>query len=241
MNVLLRHFTAAVSRAKVLMALLAGATASIFTLAAVYNTFPGDMVVFGALRFEDESLQRFFAQFDLSPLLSVAAVLLLSVTCLVCRKWWAGIVSLFILPAQVITIAMPKALVDRPRPEGMLEGVTNSFPSGTAVTSILVLGLAIYFVGMFVGPRRLRITLQLFMGAVIVTFGVFRVLASEHWPSDLVGGYLVGGIALIGIVWMYKRLHGSWRRPSISAGRNGGLALQATNKAAWHTETEMQG
>ena len=128
---------------------------------------------------------------------------------------------MFILPAQVLTVAMPKALVDRPRPEGPLEGLTNSFPSGTAVTSILVLGLAIYFVGVFVGPRRLRIAIQLLMGLTIATFGLFRILASEHWPSDLVGGYLVGGVVLIGIVWLYNRLRVRW---------DGGLVQQGTTE-----------
>ena len=54
-------------------------------------------------------------------------------------------------------------------------------------------------------PRWLRIAQQIMLVLLIITLGVFRVLASEHWPSDLVGGYLAGGLALIAIIWLYRR------------------------------------
>jgi len=32
------------------------------------------------------------------------------------------------------------------------------------------------------------------------------MLAGEHWPSDLVGGYMAGALALIVIIWAYRKL-----------------------------------
>ena len=49
-------------------------------------------------------------------------------------------------------------------------------------------------------------SLQLSLGVAIVALGLFRLLASEHYPSDLMGGYLAGGLALIAIVWLYRRM-----------------------------------
>ncbi len=84
--------------------------------------------------------------------------------------------------------------------------MTNSFPSGTAATSVLVLGFLIYLVGEFVAPRKLRIVLQLLLGLAIVLLGLFRMLAGEHWPSDLVGGYMAGALALWVVIWAYRRV-----------------------------------
>ena len=106
----------------------------------------------------------------------------------------------------------------RPRPEGDLEGLTTSFPSGTAATSVLVLGFLIYVVGEFVAPRKLRIGLQLLLGLAIVPLGVFRMLAGEHWPSDLAGGYMAGALALFAIIWLYRRLRDRDRSLSLRQG-----------------------
>ena len=195
-------------KVKAFLPVLVLATALVFTLAAFNTTLPGDSAIHNTLRLNSEGNQRFLAQFDLSPLLSVASVLLLSATLLLWRKWRESTIVLLILPLQALTIALPKWLYGRPRPEGPLEESTDSFPSGTAVTSLLVLGLAIYFVGRFVPHKGLRLGLQLAMGTGIATLGVFRVLASEHWPSDLVGGYLIGGLALFAVVWLYHRFEG---------------------------------
>ena len=190
----------------VLVALLAAATVTVFTLAAVDSSdlFYGDSAIFSALRLEDKTWQSFFARFDLKTPATVGMVLMVSAALLVLRKRWEGIAALFILPALGLTVALPKFLIGRARPPGGLEGSSDSFPSGTAATSILVLGLLIYFVGAFVAPRRLRIGLQLLLGLPIMILGVFRLLASEHWPSDLLGGYLAGALALIAIVWLYR-------------------------------------
>ena len=137
----IKKFVVRVLNVRGFIALLAGVTVTMFTMAAVHNndTFYGDAAVFGALRFENESWQRFFAHFDITVPLSVGSVLLVSVVLIMLRKWWEALATLFILPAQVFTIVLPKVFVARPRPEGALEGLTNSFPSGTAATSILVL------------------------------------------------------------------------------------------------------
>jgi membrane-associated phospholipid phosphatase len=34
-------------------------------------------------------------------------------------------------------------------------------------------------------------------------------LAGEHWPSDIVGGYMAGALALGAIIWLYRRVRTS--------------------------------
>ncbi len=195
-------------RVEVLIISLAAVTVTMFALAGVHNSdvYWGDSTILSALRVDNQTWQQFFARFDLTIPISVSSVLVVSAGLWVFRKSLEAVASLFILPAMVLTITLPKILIGRPRPEGELEGMTNSFPSGTAATSVLVLGFLIYLVGEFVAPRKLRIGLQLLLGLAIVTLGVFRMLAGEHWPSDLAGGYMAGALALFAIIWLYRRL-----------------------------------
>lgn len=183
-------------------------TVTMFVMSGVHNNdvYWGDSTILSALRVDNETGQQFFARFDLTIPISVGSVLVVFAGLWVFRKRIEAVASLFILPAMVLTIMLPKLLVGRPRPEGELAGMTNSFPSGTAATSILVLGFLIYLVGEFVGPRKLRVGLQVSLGLAIVPLGAFRILAGEHWPSDLAGGYMAGALALFAIIWLYRRL-----------------------------------
>ena len=182
------------------------ATIVTFAMASVNQTFVGDKAVFEALRVESESWQKVFSIFDISVISSLAMVLSVGGVFFVRRKLCESVCVLAILPTQALTIVLPKFLIARPRPDGPLEGATNSFPSGTAATSIMVLGFLMYIFGVYVRQPRLRLALQVLLGAMILALGFFRIVASEHWPSDVLAGYLIGGLALIGMILLYRRL-----------------------------------
>ena len=208
---------------EVLIVFLAAVTVTTFALAGVHNNdvYWGDSTILSTLRVDNETWQQFFARFDLTTPISASSVLVVFAGLWVFRKRLEAVVSLFLLPAMVLTIMLPKFLVGRPRPEGELEGLTNSFPSGTAATSILLLGFLIFLVGEFVAPRKLRIGLQLSLGLAVVPLGVFRMLAGEHWPSDLAGGYMAGALALFAIIWLYRRLRQRGSRLSLALSSTG--------------------
>ena len=203
-----------VSRVDVRFIFLAVVTITMFALSGIHNNevYWGDSTILSALRVDDETWRQFFAWFDITVPISIGSVLSVSAGLWVFRKRLEAMSSLFILPAMVLTIMLPKFLVGRPRPEGELAGMTNSFPSGTAATSIMVLGFLIFLVGEFVGPRKLRLGLQVSLGIAIVPLGVFRILAGEHWPSDLAGAYMAGALALFAIIGLYRTLQqgGRW-------------------------------
>ena len=189
---------------------LAVLTVTLFTMAAVHNNdlFWGDRSALSALRVDNPAWQRFFAGFDANTTISISSILAVAVVLWLLRKRLETVVYLFLLPVLVVTVSVPKLFVKRLRPEGTLEGMTNSFPSGTATVAILLLGFLIFLVGEFVAPRKLRIAVQMALGVVIALLGLFRMLAGEHWPSDIYGGYLAGGLMLVAVIWVYRRLRG---------------------------------
>ena len=195
-------------KAKLGMTIFAALTVTLFTMAAVHNNdlFWGDRTVLSALRVDEETWQQFFARFDTTHTISLGFVLAVSAALWLLRKRLEAAAFLLLLPALVFTVSFPKIFVKRLRPEGTLEGLTDSFPSGTAAVSILVLGFLIFLVGEFVAPRRLRMGIQVALALVIALLGVFRLLAGEHWPSDIVGGYMAGALALGAIIWLYLRV-----------------------------------
>jgi membrane-associated phospholipid phosphatase len=41
--------------------------------------------------------------------------------------------------------------------------------------------------------------------AIIIWIGVSRVYLGAHWPSDVLGGYIIGTLFLMSLVWVDRR------------------------------------
>lgn len=75
-----------------------------------------------------------------------------------------------------------------------------SFPSGHASGTLLVFGLV---AALLCGPAGIRpsraahVGLTALAGAISATVGCCTVVLAWHWPSDVLGGWLLGGALLI--------------------------------------------
>lgn len=92
-----------------------------------------------------------------------------------------------------------KALARRPRPShaDAIEVVAaplrgTSFPSGHVVTYVGVYGFLAHLVGAHVRDRRARRVGAAALVALVGLVGPSRVHEGHHWPSDVLGSYLVG-------------------------------------------------
>jgi len=100
-------------------------------------------------------------------------------------------------------------LVDRSRPPADLVGITDplgglSFPSGHAYQSLVLFGFLIYLATIFVSRTWLRRFVQAFLIFLILAIGVSRVYLGAHWPSDILGAYLLGGSFLALLLRGYR-------------------------------------
>lgn len=103
-------------------------------------------------------------------------------------------------------------LIDRPRPDPALVHVAmqlppGGFPSGHVLNLTAIFGFLMYLAIVKIAGRRVRIVLATLLTVPIVTIGVARVYAGAHWPSDALGGYLIGGIWLALTIRIYHWAH----------------------------------
>jgi membrane-associated phospholipid phosphatase len=127
--------------------------------------------------------------------------------------------ALFILLTGTTSVLnyLVKNLIKRPRPTKELVTVVRvinepSFPSGHVMHYINIFGLLIYFLATNWRSGRLRNALITICTALIIFIGPSRVYLGAHWPSDVMAGYVYGGLWFGGIMTLYLRIK-SWIHP----------------------------
>jgi hypothetical protein len=104
-------------------------------------------------------------------------------------------------------------LVQRPSPSTELNGVveftrtaSGSFPSGHAVGAIADYGLITFIMLSNVKRGHIRFTVPAFALAIIILTPIARVYSGAHWPTDVLGSYLIGLMGVAGIAWFYSNV-----------------------------------
>ncbi|WP_326717089.1 phosphatase PAP2 family protein [Vagococcus jeotgali] len=106
-------------------------------------------------------------------------------------SYWLLINIILIQGAGNFTL---KKIFDRPRPdvEHLVTAYNNSFPSGHAMGSMLFYGTLIFLAHRYIQNKGLRLTIQILFGILILLVGTSRIYLGVHYPSDILGGYLLG-------------------------------------------------
>jgi membrane-associated phospholipid phosphatase len=79
----------------------------------------------------------------------------------------------------------------------------NSFPSGHMLRAVIVYGLLAFVVRRLSPTPVVRALAAPVAIAIIVLVAVDRLYLDVHWESDVIGGLLLGAIALVaGTVWL---------------------------------------
>ena len=136
----------------------------------------------------------------LVPLVIVGIVLL--------KRRWSDALFLCVagLTGGLLGDLLIKDLVERPRPPEMAGSTEGySFPSGTVFLVTVTLGAACYLVWRS-RPRRIVVACAFAASLLLVLLvGVSRVYAGEHWPTDVLGGWVLGGAWAILLITAYRR------------------------------------
>ncbi len=212
----------AVSRGTMFMAfylwLLSGA-GILSWIAQRTQFFPGDRSITARLqKYHHPWLRRFFYTVSEIGFAKYAV----PETLLASGIFWAlrfRLEAFFILLTSSSTLLnqIVKRLIKRPRPDQELVTVVKvinepSFPSGHVMWYLNFYGLLIYLLATNWRSGRIRNTLISIFTSLIGIIGPSRIYLGAHWPSDVMAGYVYGGLWFGGIMALYLRAK-SWLHP----------------------------
>ena len=154
-----------------------------------------------------QALDRLFAWITACGVWQVMAALFAVATLALAALRRSGLIlGLWLTFAgKQVTVAVLKHAFARPRPEGA-SLASAAFPSGHAATSVALYGLLFWlawWLRLVPGPLAVAAGIT-----VAVAMGFSRVYLGEHWVTDVLNGYLVGGIWLLVGAAMCARFDG---------------------------------
>ncbi|MEO5617244.1 MAG: phosphatase PAP2 family protein [Candidatus Eisenbacteria bacterium] len=127
------------------------------------------------------------------------------------RRWEAIGAGIATLGAAALT-DLVKILVMRPRPSMDLVNVEHAirstgFPAGHVLNITAFVGFLTYLAYVRLAPSWRRTVLIALLVLMIALMGPSLIDAGEHWPSDVLGGYLLGIAWLAMAIGIYQ-----WRK-----------------------------
>jgi YegS/Rv2252/BmrU family lipid kinase len=115
----------------------------------------------------------------------------------------AAYYTVAVMVATSVATTLVKLAVGRDRPQWQLEQAllsTKSFPSGHASSVAALGGIVVVLVAMLVRRHSVRRATYVAVAALVVLVCLDRVLLGRHYPSDALGGVLLGaGMVLLGL------------------------------------------
>ena len=122
---------------------------------------------------------------------------------------WESVTSLLAAFFSGVTNELFKNLIQRPRPSIDIVDVfavlnSYSFPSAHVMFYTILFGFIWYLIYTLLKPSLPRRFLLGFFGVFILFIGISRIYLGQHWASDVLGAYLLGGLILVGVILMYQ-------------------------------------
>ena len=205
----------------------AGACVAFVWLAILAHSapyFPIDVEITRALQSVDTPwlLTPFRAlnAFGFAPFVTITFALVVLALFLAGRRWEAICAGLATLGAAGLT-ELVKEIVGRSRPSPDLVHVahqisSHGFPAGHVMNFTPFVGFLCYLAAVRLAPSWRRVALIGVLLIMIVMMGAARIYDGEHWPSDVLGSYLLGFVWLVAAISLYE-----WgrRRNSVTATR----------------------
>lgn len=105
--------------------------------------------------------------------------------------------------AAMLANSLLKHFIHRTRPDTLYVSEmyfkTSSFPSGHAFGSTVICGLLLYLSLKYL-PEPWSLVTTASLGAFIFLVGVSRIYLGAHYPTDVIAGWILGGIVVTLIV-----------------------------------------
>lgn len=139
-----------------------------------------------------------------SPLVFAIGGVVSIMICIRLGKTLAGLILNLCLVTSWGIMHVLKELIGRPRPPGehLTYATGFSFPSGHAMISMAFYGFIAYLLWNNIPHQGGKWGAAL-LGLLIISIGLSRVYLNVHYASDVLAGFLLGGLW----VWLFVRLY----------------------------------
>ena len=168
----------------------------------------------------DLNIYKFFSENiindKLTPILKVIThiggekiVLVLAVLAIILIKGLKN--KLFLLTGVVGTAGLNvilKHIIQRKRPNinRLILEEGYSFPSGHSMMSMTFYGMLIFLIFKYVKNTTLKWTLIVILTILLSTIGITRIYLGVHYPSDVIGGFVVSLTYLFILTEIYNKV-----------------------------------
>ncbi len=136
------------------------------------------------------SIASFITNFGGGVLVSIFFIVVVGALSLR-KRWRYALISAVALGGATVLQVVIKGLVQRARPENLIE-TGFSFPSGHAITAIVFVSLLIYSFKDDFKNRIARYVLIYFASVFFILVGISRLVLHVHWFSDVMAGMSLG-------------------------------------------------
>src|SRR5579859_2386844 len=154
------------------------------------------------------------------PIPSVITLAVITIIFLLLKRWLDILIVIATAAVTDETSYLFNQWIKRPRPTGhgihILSKIANfySYPSGHVVHATAVFGLFLFLSTQIRRPIHPLIIglIRVLLLAAIILMPISRVLEGEHWPSDVLAGFLYGGFWLVLAAHVYLWARQRWPR-----------------------------
>ena len=117
-------------------------------------------------------------------------------------RWRESLALVICVLGEWILFRLVNAAVDRQRPGPRLDpgALTASYPSGHAGMAVAFYGGLALIALRSISPRRLAVAIASFCLAVVLMVAVTRWYRGMHFPTDVLGSWLLGGVWVVAVV-----------------------------------------
>ena len=142
-------------------------------------------------------------------------------------RYRLGLALAVVMLLEAAVVSLTKWAVHRPRPElpddlqVLADPSSYSFPSSHVTFAVVFFGALAYLLARHWGRRGwVRWMVLALLLAPAALMGPARVAWGVHWPSDVLGGYLVALFGIYALAWADRRIEPRRRHEAIASPSN---------------------
>ncbi|MFS0752230.1 phosphatase PAP2 family protein [Oceanobacillus sp. 1P07AA] len=156
-------------------------------------------------------LFRYITELGSSSFLIPFVIVMVFVLLLLYKHWFQALLFVSAIGLTHFLNVAIKLITTRERPSILVEAHAEgySFPSGHSMIPMVCYGLVAYFIGRKLPTNTSQIVFQSGCGLLVLLIGISRYVINVHYLTDVIAGFTLGFILLMGSVYIYRKFEQS--------------------------------